>query len=186
MVKSRHVRPFYIDFTIEFSYLCDASNAIKIVNNVLFDIAQSHVHLSRIKKDNQIFEKALFYNDQTIVLQKLSKNEDTNFISSLNNFIYSGVIHILTGLDHLVFLLGLFFLVNSFKIFWHCFFRYLIKPRAAAPVERKWWEKQASAEAISQGITQGLMDGTRPIMASTRLLMAGNPPLMAAGEATNT
>jgi len=101
--------------TIEFSYLCDASNAIKIVNNVLFDIAQSHVHLSRIKKDNQIFEKALFYNDQTIVLQKLSKNEDTNFISSLNNFIYSGVIHILTGLDHLVFLLGLFFLVNSFK-----------------------------------------------------------------------
>ena len=101
--------------TIEFSYLCDASNSIKIINNVLFDIAQSHVHLSRIKKDNQIFEKALFYNDQTVLLEKLSESEETNFLSSLSNFIYSGIIHILTGLDHLVFLLGLFILVKNFK-----------------------------------------------------------------------
>jgi len=101
--------------TIEFTYLCDASNSIKIINNVLFDIAQSHVHLSRIKKDNQIFEKALFYNDQTILLDELNKNEETTFLSNLSNFIYSGLLHILTGLDHLIFLIGLFILVNSLK-----------------------------------------------------------------------
>ena len=101
--------------TIEFMYLCDATDSIKIINNVLFDIAQSHVHLSRIKKDNKIFEKALFYNDQTILLDNIDQDEEKSFFSSLSSFIYSGIIHILTGLDHLIFLIGLFILVNSFK-----------------------------------------------------------------------
>jgi hypothetical protein len=101
--------------TIEFMYLCDSTDSIKIVNNVLFDIAQSHVHLSRIKKDNKIFEKALFYNDQTILLDKIDQDEEESFFSNLSSFIYSGIIHILTGLDHLIFLIGLFILVNSFK-----------------------------------------------------------------------
>ena len=101
--------------TIEFMYLCDATDSIKIINNVLFDIAQSHVHLSRIKKDNKIFEKALFYNDQTILLDKIDQDEEESFFSNLSSFVYSGIIHILTGLDHLIFLIGLFILVNSFK-----------------------------------------------------------------------
>ena len=101
--------------TIEFMYLCDATDSIKIINNVLFDIAQSHVHLSRIKKDNKIFEKALFYNDQTILLDNIDQDEEKSFFSNLSSFIYSGIIHILTGLDHLIFLIGLFILVNNFK-----------------------------------------------------------------------
>ena len=101
--------------TIEFAYLCVSDNSIKIINNVLFDIAQSHVHLSRIRMSNQIYEKALFYNDQTILINDLKTTNKKSFIDNLNSFISSGITHILTGLDHLIFLLGLIILVNNFR-----------------------------------------------------------------------
>ena len=66
--------------TIELSYLCDTTNSIKIINNVLFDIAQSHVHLSRISINDQILEKALFYNDQTIFINDLKTNKEKSFV----------------------------------------------------------------------------------------------------------
>ncbi|MFL2890731.1 MAG: HupE/UreJ family protein, partial [Candidatus Pelagibacterales bacterium] len=101
--------------TIELSYLCDTTNSIKIINNVLFDIAQSHVHLSRISINDQILEKALFYNDQTIFINDLKTNKEKSFVDSLTNFISTGMNHILTGFDHLIFLMGLIILVNNFK-----------------------------------------------------------------------
>ena len=101
--------------TIELSYLCDSSNSIKIINNVLFDIAQSHVHLSRISINDQILEKALFYNDQTIFINDLKTKKEKSFTDSLTSFISTGMNHILTGFDHLIFLMGLIILVNSFK-----------------------------------------------------------------------
>ena len=101
--------------TIELSYLCDSTNSIKIINNVLFDIAQSHVHLSRININDQILEKALFYNDQTIFINDLKTNKEKSFVDSLTNFISTGMKHILTGFDHLIFLMGLIILVNNFK-----------------------------------------------------------------------
>ena len=101
--------------TIEISYLCDSTNSIKIINNVLFDIAQSHVHLSRISINDQILEKALFYNDQTIFINDLKTNKEKSFVDSLTNFISTGMNHILTGFDHLIFLMGLIILVNNFK-----------------------------------------------------------------------
>ncbi len=101
--------------TIELSYLCASTNSIKIINNVLFDIAQSHVHLSRISIDDQILEKALFYNDQTIFINDLKTKKEKSFVDSLTNFISTGMNHILTGFDHLIFLMGLIILVNNFK-----------------------------------------------------------------------
>ena len=101
--------------TIELSYLCASTNSIKIINNVLFDIAQSHVHLSRISINDQILEKALFYNDQTIFINDLKTNKEKSFVDSLTNFISTGMNHILTGFDHLIFLMGLIILVNNFK-----------------------------------------------------------------------
>ena len=101
--------------TIELSYLCDTTNSIKIINNVLFDIAQSHVHLSRISINDQILEKALFYNDQTIFINDLKTKKEKSFVDSLTNFISTGMNHILTGFDHLIFLMGLIILVNNFK-----------------------------------------------------------------------
>jgi hypothetical protein len=101
--------------TIELSYLCASTNSIKIINNVLFDIAQSHVHLSRISINGQILEKALFYNDQTIFINDLKTKKEKSFVDSLTNFISTGMNHILTGFDHLIFLMGLIILVNNFK-----------------------------------------------------------------------
>ena len=101
--------------TIELSYLCASTNSIKIINNVLFDIAQSHVHLSRISINDQILEKALFYNDQTIFINDLKTKKEKSFVDSLTNFISTGMNHILTGFDHLIFLMGLIILVNNFK-----------------------------------------------------------------------
>ena len=100
---------------IEISFLCSSSNQIKIINNVLFDIAQSHVHLSRIKMNDDILEKALFYNDQTIEVDDLIDTNDITFFSKITKFIYSGVIHILSGFDHLIFLLGLLILIQNIR-----------------------------------------------------------------------
>ncbi|MGY9024985.1 MAG: HupE/UreJ family protein [Candidatus Pelagibacterales bacterium] len=100
---------------IEISFLCSSSNQIKIINNVLFDIAQSHVHLSRIKMNDDILEKALFYNDQTIEVDDLIDTNDITFFSKVTKFIYSGVIHILSGFDHLIFLLGLLILIQNIR-----------------------------------------------------------------------
>jgi|TARA_B110000261_G_scaffold164562_1_gene214855 hypothetical protein len=100
---------------IEISFLCSSSNQIKIINNVLFDIAQSHVHLSRIKMNDDILEKALFYNDQTIEVDDLIDTNDITFFSKVTKFIYSGVIHILSGFDHLIFLLGLLILTQNIR-----------------------------------------------------------------------
>ena len=101
--------------TIEISYKCESSNSLKIINNVLFDIAQSHVHLSRIKMNKEIYEKALFYNDQTILINNLDVKKEKSFFKNLSDFVSSGVNHILTGLDHLIFLIGLMILVNNFR-----------------------------------------------------------------------
>ena len=100
---------------VELNYKCPFSSNIKIVNNALFYLIDSHIHIARIYQDNSILsEKALFFNDQSIHINDEVK-EKKNF-EQFSNFIHSGFNHIIGGYDHLIFVLGLLLLINNFKL----------------------------------------------------------------------
>ena len=100
---------------VELNYKCPFSSNIKIVNNALFYLIDSHIHIARIYQNNSILlEKALFFNDQSIHINE-SVKEKKNF-EQFSNFMHSGFNHIIGGYDHLIFVLGLLLLINNLKL----------------------------------------------------------------------
>ncbi len=96
------------------SFECPSDKEIKIINNALFNLVQSHIHIARIYIDNNLYtEKALFFNDQSINLSE--KKENNSFSNSFYKFFSLGLDHILSGYDHLLFILGLLLLVTNLK-----------------------------------------------------------------------
>ena len=102
---------------IVFNFKCDTTNSVKIINNGIFDIVQSHVHIARIYHgDSILLEKALFYNNQVIDLSNEKKTtRESSFFSSLFSFLVSGIQHILNGFDHLLFIAGLILLISGIQ-----------------------------------------------------------------------
>lgn len=102
---------------IVFNFKCNTTNSLKIINNGIFDIVQSHVHIARIYRGESILlEQALFYNNQVIDLSnERNKTQKSSFFSSLFNFLVSGTQHILNGFDHLLFIAGLVLLISGIK-----------------------------------------------------------------------
>ena len=100
---------------VELNYKCPFSSNIKIVNNALFYLIDSHIHIARIYQNNSILlEKALFFNDQSIHINEEVKEK--KIFEQFSNFIHSGFNHIIGGYDHLIFVLGLLLLINNFKL----------------------------------------------------------------------
>ena len=99
---------------LSLNFECPSNKEIKIINNALFNLVQSHIHIARIYIDNNLYtEKALFFNDQSIDLGAEKKNN--SFSNSFNKFFSLGLDHILSGYDHLLFILGLLLLVTNLK-----------------------------------------------------------------------
>ena len=96
------------------NFECPSNKEIKIINNALFNLVQSHIHIARIYIDNNLYtEKALFFNDQSIDLNE--EKENNSFSNSFYKFFSLGLDHILSGYDHLLFILGLLLLVTNVK-----------------------------------------------------------------------
>ena len=101
-------------FNLSLNFECPSNNEIKIINNALFNLVQSHIHIARIYIDNNLYtEKALFFNDQSIDLNE--EKENNSFSNSFYKFFSLGLDHILSGYDHLLFILGLLLLVTNLK-----------------------------------------------------------------------
>ncbi len=99
---------------ISLNFECPSNKEIKIINNALFNLVQSHIHIARIYIDNNLYtEKALFFNDQSIDLNE--EKENNSFSNSFYKFFSLGLVHILSGYDHLLFILGLLLLVTNLK-----------------------------------------------------------------------
>ena len=100
----------YLRYELEFQ--CPSEENIQIINNALFNVIQSHIHIARIYLENDLLtEKALFFNDQSVDISE--KETQLSFFSSFKNFFYSGLNHILGGYDHLLFILGLLIIVTN-------------------------------------------------------------------------
>ena len=99
---------------LSLNFECPSNKKIKIINNALFNLVQSHIHIARIYIDNNLYtEKALFFNDQSIDLNE--EKENNSFSNSFYKFFSLGLDHILSGYDHLLFILGLLLLVTNLK-----------------------------------------------------------------------
>ena len=99
---------------LSLNFECPSNKEIKIINNALFNLVQSHIHIARIYIDNNLYtEKALFFNDQSIDLNE--EEENNSFSNSFYKFFSLGLDHILSGYDHLLFILGLLLLVANLK-----------------------------------------------------------------------
>ena len=99
---------------LSLNFECPSNKEIKIINNALFNLVQSHIHIARIYIDNNLYtEKALFFNDQSIDLNE--EKENNSFSNSFYKFFSLGLNHILSGYDHLLFILGLLLLVTNLK-----------------------------------------------------------------------
>ena len=99
---------------LSLNFECPSNKEIKIINNALFNLVQSHIHIARIYIDNNLYtEKALFFNDQSINLNE--EKENNSFSNSFYKFFSLGLDHILSGYDHLLFILGLLLLVTNLK-----------------------------------------------------------------------
>ena len=99
---------------LSLNFECPSNKEIKIINNALFNLVQSHIHIARIYIDNNLYtEKALFFNDQSIDLNE--EKENNSFSNSFYKFFSLGLVHILSGYDHLLFILGLLLLVTNLK-----------------------------------------------------------------------
>ena len=99
---------------LSLNFECPLNKEIKIINNALFNLVQSHIHIARIYIDNNLYtEKALFFNDQSIDLNE--EKENNSFSNSFYKFFSLGLDHILSGYDHLLFILGLLLLVTNLK-----------------------------------------------------------------------
>ena len=99
---------------LSLKFECPSNKEIKIINNALFNLVQSHIHIARVYIDNRLYtEKALFFNDQSIDLNE--EKENNSFAKSFYKFFSLGLDHILSGYDHLLFILGLLLLVTNLK-----------------------------------------------------------------------
>ena len=99
---------------LSLNFECPSNKEVKIINNALFNLVQSHIHIARIYIDNNLYtEKALFFNDQSIDLNE--EKENNSFSNSFYKFFSLGLDHILSGYDHLLFILGLLLLVTNLK-----------------------------------------------------------------------
>ena len=99
---------------LSLKFECPSNKEIKIINNALFNLVQSHIHIARVYIDNHLYtEKALFFNDQSIDLNE--EKENNSFAKSFYKFFSLGLDHILSGYDHLLFILGLLLLVTNLK-----------------------------------------------------------------------
>ena len=99
---------------VEIQFHCDSEEDIKIINNAMFNLIQGHIHIARVYVDNNLFiEKALFFNDQSLEIKE-NVNENS-FTKSFGSFFNTGMNHILSGYDHLLFILGLLLIVSHFR-----------------------------------------------------------------------
>ena len=108
------------------TYRCaDDSTDISITNNAFFDIAGSHVHFARIILDANKAGSAELLFTASQRQYKVTRQRDgrpttrqgthSSFAQSFINYFQLGVTHILSGVDHLAFLLCLLLIAASHR-----------------------------------------------------------------------
>ncbi len=95
--------------------LCESAGPLELVFDGLFEVAQSHLHLARVRVgDAPPVERILVFERRTFPLVTAPEHAGEGG-SELGDYVALGVGHILTGVDHLVFLLALLLAGSSLR-----------------------------------------------------------------------
>ncbi len=98
----------------EFSYACAPGKEIFLIDKAFFDIVPSHINYAQIVTGDGSFVEQLFTGDQTTL--SASVNGDNPLQNaSFFSYVGLGIRHILTGVDHMSFLLGLILISRRLK-----------------------------------------------------------------------
>jgi hypothetical protein len=89
----------------ELKFRCPSPDKIELHNTVFFDIVPSHVSLAQIETSRGDFIEQLFTKDDQNIGTSGTENRMRD--AGLIQYIGMGINHILTGVDHMSFLLGL-------------------------------------------------------------------------------
>jgi hypothetical protein len=89
----------------ELRYKCESDKSIELQSHAFFELVPSHVTLAQIETADGSFAEQLFTADSQSYTVGSDENEmrDANFLK----YVGMGINHILTGVDHMSFLVGL-------------------------------------------------------------------------------
>lgn len=91
---------------IEFRFQCPSADAIVLHSEAFFDLVPTHVNMAQIQTAEGAFAEQLLTRDRTSVAMEGADGtglESAGFLA----FVEMGIMHILTGVDHMSFLVGL-------------------------------------------------------------------------------
>jgi hypothetical protein len=91
----------------ELSFSCPSGKGIALHSSAFFDLVPSHVTFAQIADDRGGITEQLFTRDRQMLENAGAGNENRLRDSGFFDYILLGVFHILTGVDHMSFLLGL-------------------------------------------------------------------------------
>ena len=121
--SSRKARPGFI--SMENYFMCpdeniEDENKVTISIESFIDYAETHIHFAQFKNETGQYRGYLFNYDrrQDVLSLEADGNmiaEDIGLVKTFFRYIHIGITHILSGADHMVFLLGLLLLTNRLR-----------------------------------------------------------------------
>jgi HupE / UreJ protein len=95
---------------IEWTLRCPGEGALEIRDDLFYDVAPTHLHFARVTRDgSSAMERVLSERDRRWTLAEALPQSAT----SLGGYVLLGIEHILSGYDHLAFLLALLLVAAS-------------------------------------------------------------------------
>jgi hypothetical protein len=99
----------------EFTFHCPDSRAIKLQSSAFFDVVPSHVTFAQITTEDGKIVEQLISKDHQILEIASDGNENRLQSASFFEYVRLGIAHILTGPDHISFLLGLVLISRTLR-----------------------------------------------------------------------
>ncbi len=91
---------------VEFTFRCAEPNGMMLHSSAFFELVASHVSYARIHRDDGRFIEQLITNDHRDLELSGAGDDDRLQDASFFEYVRLGIMHILTGPDHLAFVLG--------------------------------------------------------------------------------
>ncbi len=106
---------------VEGRFQCEQNTAPRITIKSFFEVSSDHIHYAKLRSHNNLQEalvaEFLFTKSQTThtLINSLEPQNTSNSWQAFNKYLWIGASHIMGGLDHLAFLLGLILLASSWR-----------------------------------------------------------------------
>jgi hypothetical protein len=99
----------------EFTFRCPAAHPIDLHSAAFFDLVPSHVTFAQITSENGEIVEQIFTRDRQTLTNAGQGDANRLRDAGFFDYVFMGVFHILTGVDHMSFLLGLVLLSRRLR-----------------------------------------------------------------------